>query len=129
MRSSLPLLGPSLYNGDTCTAWAKPRPSLAWAAHGGRKGGWSGFLGRKPCVTAPCFISWLNALCVWQGTRDSRQTWDVKEGEFHCPSSHLPCLDCLFPNFQENSSRPSPVGLGNQLAWLWPCSEDRQKPP
>lgn len=57
---------------------------------------------------------WLKALRVWQGTRHRRQAWGMKEGEFHSPSSHPPCLDCLslFPDFQGNSSWSSLGGWG-----------------
>lgn len=37
--------------------------------------------------------------CSLYVTRDGgqRQAWDMDEGEFHNPCSHLPCPDCLAP--------------------------------
>lgn len=53
----------------------------------------------------------------------------MKEGEFHNPCSHRPRLDCLYFSAPKKPASGLARGLGNQLAWLWPYSEDRQKSP
>lgn len=52
LGESLPLLGPHLSNEGTCTAWAKARPILAGAAHGGREAG-AATWGEGQCHTYP----------------------------------------------------------------------------
>lgn len=111
-------------------AWTKPRLLLARAVQGGRK------VEQLAGVNARCHIfptpsaSWMCCVCG-QGLRQE-EAWDTKEGEFHSPSSPSYTLPRLFV-FILWRPRRSVLGqarvLGNQLAWLSPCSEDKQKLP
>ena len=111
-------------------SWTKPRLLLARAVQGGRK------MEQLAGVNARCHIfptpsaGWMCCVCG-QGL-GQEEAWDTKEGDFHSPSSPSYTLPRLFV-FILWRPRRSVLGqarvLGNQLAWLSPCSEDKQKLP